>query len=137
MTIALVCEGGVRGACSGLAGRPAVELPTVHAVAPTSYIRPILAPARTMGNSRARAPRDVDNWWRKCYNECGSKAVSRTVCGEDVDERIGQQSILCKQPFGLDEADHLIRHGNVNLTSARRALYNIVFDMIQLQENLR
>ena len=111
MTVALVGEGGVRSACSGLAGRPAVELPTVQAVAPTSYIRPILAPAWTMDNSRARAPRDFDNWWWKCYNECGSKAVSHNVRGEDGDGRTGQQSILCKRTFGLDEADHFIfRH---------------------------
>ena len=57
------------------------ELPTVHAVAPTSHIGPILAPAQTMDNSRDRrplytVPRHVDSARRKCYNVAERGAIS-------------------------------------------------------------
>lgn len=116
MTIAIVREGGVRSVCSGLARRPAVELPTAHAVAPTSHIGPILAPAWDVDNSLPRAPRDrkpydVDKRRGECYNACESKAVNRARRGYGGDGRIGRQPILCKAVFGLDEPDPLSSAG--------------------------
>ena len=116
MTFATVRGGGVRGACSGLARRPAVELPTAPAVAPTSYMVPILATAGAGDNSRPRAPRDrnprdVDKLRGECYNGCESNAVNcaRRSCGGDG--WIGRQPILCKAVFGLDESDPLTSYG--------------------------
>jgi hypothetical protein len=46
----------MRESTTGMADRSPAELPTVHAVAPTSYRVPILAPAWTMDNSHIRVP---------------------------------------------------------------------------------
>ncbi len=117
MTLAAVRRGGVRGACSGLARRPAVELPTAPAVAPTSYRVPILATAGAVDNSLPRAPRDrkpcdVDKRRGECYTVCGSNAVNCARRGYGGDGRIGRQPILCKEVFGLDESDPLMSVSN-------------------------
>ena len=53
----MVLRGNTRESTNTAYWSPA-ELPTVHAVAPTSYMVPILATAWTMDNSRMRVPHD-------------------------------------------------------------------------------
>ena len=61
--------------------------------APTSYIRPILAPAWIMEDSRSRTPRDVDRSCREALMDAEQKpSATACVATSGMDEQVSGPS---------------------------------------------
>jgi len=69
-----VWSGNMRESTTWRSDRSTAELPTVQAVAPTSYMVPILTPAWTVDKSRIRVPHDG-----KVLTRCGEVRIMGTT----------------------------------------------------------